>query len=246
MSRAGVVSAWSAALAVLAAGAQSPTARAVQPATACHAAVAQQLRDWGGTAPARPQPPGADGAVVRHWPTHTLGVWIVEAVRDDATRLTRVSPATVTDITWSGRCTPSAQDRARPAALAPRFTDADLASLLATHPRGVVYVWSPHMPLSLDAVDAVRHAAAARDTHVTVLLAPDADRRFAHTTLAGRDAGPDALRVVDAVELVFRDVLVHAPAVIAYARGRLRGSPWPGAHSREEYAAYLDRVLAAP
>lgn len=247
MRRAGSALAWIAALGSTAAPFVPSAAATGQPSGACRPAVTQQLREWQAVEPSRPQPPGADGAVVRHWPTATLGIWLVESAGASATRLTRVSPAEITELTWAtAGCAPSRHARPRPVPAGDRFTDADLTSLLATHRRGVVYVWSPHMPLSLDAVAVVRRAAEARDAHVTLVLAPGADPRFAREAAASRGWPPDALRVADAVELVFRDVLIHAPAVMAYAGGTVRGSPWPGAHTSEEYAAYLDRVFAGP
>lgn len=249
MARAGGAPTWAAVVLAVVGGADSAVAAVesqAAPRGPCRAAVSRQLREWGAEAPARPQPPGADGATIRHWPTGALGVWIVEAARDDGTRLSRVSATHVTDVAWRADCARDAHERPRPVASGERFTDADLAALMRAHPRGVVYLWSPHMPLSLDAVAAVRGAAGDRGAHVTVVLAPDADPRFAREAATARGWPADTLRLADAVELQFRDVLIHTPAVIVYAGGRFRGSPWPGAHTRDEYAAYLDRVLAGP
>jgi hypothetical protein len=245
MRGAGVALARIAALGSAAALLAEPVTATRQSLAGCREAVTRQLREWQAAEPSRPQPPGADGAVVRHWPTAIPGTWIVESAGASSARLTRVSPFEITEMTWATiGCAAARHVRPRPVPAGDRFTDADLTSLLATHPRGVVYVWSPHMPLSLDAVAGLRRAAEARDARVTLVLAPDADPRFAREAAAARGWPADALRVADAVELVFRDVLVHAPAVIGYAGGRLRGSAWPGAHTGEEYAAYLDRVFA--
>lgn len=242
MTRTGVASVCGAVAVVLAASALTPAH--AQPTAACRAEVTQQLSAWGAMAPARPQPPDG-GTTTRHWPTPTLGVWIVERSGDEGPGLLRVSPTGAVAVEWSADCVPTTRERARPTAVAgPRFSDADLATLLAAHQRGVVYVWSPHMPLSVDAVEALRVAAGARAVHVTVVLARGMDRAFAERTAAAHGWPADTLRVVDSLELELRDVLVHAPAVLAYGGGAIRGSAFPGAHTAEEYAAYLDRTFA--
>ncbi len=230
----------------LAAGLFGAAARA-QPGPAaspfCTTAVDEQLAAWAVVAPPRPQP-AASGAVIRHWPTHRQGEWVAEVRDGDTVRVARVTPAAVTTVTWSAACKPMSSERPRPAAAAPRFSDDDLARAMTASTRGVVYMWSPHMPLSVDAYRAIVTAASARGVAVHAVLDPGADRAFAAAERARGGLPPEAVRVADSVELLFRDVLVHAPAVQAWARGRLVGSAFPGAHSADEYGAWLDRMIA--
>ncbi len=218
----------------------SPTAARQGPA-ACAADVERQLAAWGIQTPARPQPVTGAG-LLRHWPTARLGEWVVEARDAAGTRLRLVTPATITTRAWSATCaaTESAAPRRSPGG--PRFTDDDLRALVAGG-RGVVYVWSPHMPLSVEGYRPIVEAAAARGLAVTAVLDPGADRRFAEAERQRGDLPAAALRVADSVELLFRDVLIHAPAVQAYGNGGLAGSAFPGFHTAAEYGAFLDRVL---
>lgn len=191
--------------------------------------------------PARPQPSATDGTRVVHWPTTTPGVWVVEQDAADAS-LIRVSPLTVTRVRWFGDCASARESRPRARVAAPRFDDRDLVALLAAG-RGVVYVWSPHMPLSVDAIAPLTAAAARHGLSVTLVLDPAADRAFAARIAAERGLPSEAIRVADSVELQFRDVLVHAPTAQAYAGGQLVGSAYPGGHTADEYDAYFRRVL---
>ncbi len=211
----------------------------------CGAQVTAQLQTWGATAPARPQPPPSGAARLRHWPTPHLGVWLAEWRGASGAGVVRVAPDTVSRIEWSSACVAATSERPRPSAAAPRFSDADLTALLARPGRGVLYLWSPHMPLSVDAYRAITDAAAARGLAVHVILDPGADRAFAAAEQARGALPVAALRVVDSVELQFRDVLVHAPTVQVFIAGTLVGSPLPGAHTSDEYGQYLDRVVAA-
>lgn len=218
-------------------------AAAGQASPACGAEADAQRLAWGAVAPPRAQPPAADGAVVEHWPTRALGVWIVDARGPRTTVLTRVTSGAITRIEWSAGCAPLETRRARAPVPGPRFTDDDLAERLAAGGAGLIYVWAPHMPLSVDAAGALLAAAARRRLPVEIVLHPDADRAFAARVAADHGWSADRLRVADSVELTFRDVFVHAPAVQAWAGGRLTGSAYPGGHTADEYGIFLDRVL---
>ncbi len=161
----------------------------------------------------------------------------------EGSRLVRVTPALVMTLAWSASCSVTTATRPRPGAATPRFSDEDLARAVAGPARGVVYVWSPHMPLSVDGYRAIVTAASERGLRVDAVLDPGADRAFAAAERARGGLPASALRVADSVELLFRDVLIHAPSVQAYGQGRLRGSAFPGFHTAAEYGAFLDRVL---
>lgn len=209
----------------------------------CAPHIADQRAAWGAIAPPRMQPPAADGATVLHWPTATLGTWVVEVVGPRETSLHRVVDGEVTGVTWSTDCVPSTVDTPRLGSAGGRFTDADLRRLVAHHPRGLLYVWSPHMPLSVDGVRVARIVAERRGLPVTILLDPSANTGLARSVIARHGWPADSAIVADSTELRFRDVLVHAPTIQAYARGRLVGSAFPGYHTVDEYSAYLDRTF---
>lgn len=202
-----------------------------------------QRRAWRTMEPARRQPGLTGNALVRHWPSAALGEWVVEIVRADDAEMTRVTPSLVTHLAWDRACAPSRTERTRPAVAPPRFTDADLVGLLGGTRRGVIYVWSPHMPLSADAIAPMTAAALALGLAVELVLDPAADRAFATRIAAERGLPSSALRAADSVELQFRDLLIHAPSVQVYAGGRLLGSAYPGGHTADEYTAYFRRVL---
>jgi len=230
------------ALLLAGAGLATPSARQEALPGPCAAAVTRQLRAWHAAGPPRDEP----HAQMRHWPTGTLGTWVTEVGTPTTVALLRVTPARLTRLEWTADCVERTDDWPRPAADAPRFTDADLQTLVASGRPGVVYVWSPHMPLSVDGYRAIVAAAASRGVGVHAMLEPGADRAFAQASLGRGGLPPEALRVADSVELRYRDVHLHTPVILVYARGHIAGDAWPGYHSAEEYAAFFDRVLAAP
>lgn len=220
------------------AGAQPPAVPQAMPGR-CAEDVGRHLQRWDAV-----PPPRLDAtASVRHWPTRRLGTWLTEVRGAETVALLRVTPSRLTRLEWSAGCEVRTDDTARPAVEAPRFSDADLEALVASGSAGVLYVWSPHMPLSVDGYRALAAAAGARGVSIHVMLAPGADRAFARASLSRGGLPPEALRVADAVELHYRDVHLHTPAVLAFAKGHIAGDAWPGYHSADEYGAFLDRAL---
>jgi hypothetical protein len=230
------------AILVMSAGLATPAAIQDAAPGPCAAAVSRQLQAWGATGPPRDEPRVKGDALTRYWPTATIGTWVVESRTPRELVLLRVTPARLTRLEWSDGCVVRSENSPRPSADEPRFTDHDLAALVSGGRAGVVYVWSPHMPLSVDGYGAITAAAAARGMTVHAILAPGADAAFARTSLARGGLPESALRVADSIELWHRDVHLHTPAILVYARGRVVGDAWPGYHSAEEYGAFLDRA----
>lgn len=236
--------AWPIALLLTAAGLAAPAASQEASPGPCAAAVTRQLQAWKATGPPRDEPGASEASLTRYRPTGGIGTWVVESRTLTSVSLLQVTPARLIRLEWTDACAVSSDDWPRPAAEAPRFTDDDLRALVDSGRPGVLYVWSPHMPLSVDGYRHIAAAAAARGMSVHPLLEPAADRAFAQASLARGGLPADALRVADSVELWFRDVHLHAPSILVFARGRIAGEAWPGYHSAEEYSAFLDRVVA--
>lgn len=217
--------------------------QAAATAVSCAAEVEAARRRWHVVEPPLLQPPLTPGDSLRHWPTTTLGAWVVDDTSAGHATLTRVDPATLTRMSWTADCTVTTTSRPRPAAPPPAFADADLARLLATGGSGVLYLWSPHMPLSVDGYATLVAATRARGLALEPLLDPAADRAFASREATARRLPAAALRVADAVELQFRELALHAPSAAVFAGGRLIGSVLRGYRTAEEYTAYFDREL---
>ena len=212
----------------------------------CAAAVAAQRERWHAVGPALVQPPAGPGEMLTHWPTSTPGIWLVQRVGPGDTSLTRVTPERLSRGSAGRR-------RARPAttngsgrpAAAPAFTDRDLDALLAAPAGGVLYLWSPHMPLSVDGWAELTRAAASRA--LDGRAAPRSRRPTAGSRPRLRAGGrlpASALRVVDSVELQFRELALHAPSIAVFAGGRLVGPLLRGYRTADEYGDFFDRVLA--
>ena len=223
----------------------------------CAARVHARLRAWqAGPEVRRAPPPGGSVRERYRIATQTRGEWIVvDVLLSGFPVLTRVSPKGVEQTVFGADCAPSTSTIAADAdtsapGVPPRFDDDDLRAALRglgqneTVSRGTVfYIWSPHMPLSLVGYGALAEACRQLHLRLVPLLFPGADRGFAEREATRRGIGLDGLREATAIELRFRDALVHAPALIAYTRTRV--SPvLPGYRDARGYRQFLEGFLA--
>lgn len=109
------------------------------------------------------------------------------------------------------------------------FTDSALADWLARKPTGLIYVWSPQMPLSELGRAEVLEIAASSGFEVLTLVDPYSVQS---------DTGADA--PVAALELLRLGVLDHFPALLVVRRGEIL----PGVlHGYEEPSSLKHLVL---
>lgn len=129
-----------------------------------------------------------------------------------------------------------ASDEPRP------FTDGDLESLRASEDRFIVYVWSPHMPLSVDGWAEIYAAAGRLDIPVVPLLFAGSEAGFAAREAARVGIPEDGLREAVSRELRDRDALVHAPALLVFDGDRV--SPvLPGYRNADGYREFIEDFL---
>jgi hypothetical protein len=229
---------------VVAASAIRPTvgaARSIAP-TNCASAEQELERQWGGTGEWKrlaPYPVPRDAS-----PTDSVGVWLERwQMADGTTELRRVSASLTTVGTFgSSGCTARLMEHRRTfdsAAMAHSFTDERLRELLRRTGDGMIYVWSPGMPLS---ILGIAEAKAAADSLGVAFTAVVAD---AHDVDLGEFGVSRAYQqTLNSLELVYRDATIHYPSVIFYKSGALLGSAIPGYKQRATYAALAREAFA--
>jgi hypothetical protein len=113
---------------------------------------------------------------------------------------------------------------------------------------GVLYFWSPRMPLSGEAIPHVIDAADRLGVDVT-LVAFEELERFAETgELVGAPGhGSGGVPASDLAEgLLASGALAHAPSLVVSEEGRLVGPALLGYKSAEAYASLIADRLTAP
>jgi len=126
-------------------------------------------------------------------------------------------------------------------ATAGALTDAALRRQVESAPRGIVYVWSPGMPLSVQGLEAARRAARTLGVAFTATMVeagPGYPRPAA--------TSPTDARAMESVELMYRNATVHYPAVQLYRDGQMLDGVIPGYKSETTYAALLRTRFGDP
>ena len=165
-------------------------------------------------------------------PTREIGTWVlVHEAAEEAPSLARVDARSTMRVSFDAQChelstSAAVQPGASPAAGA--FTDDDVRAMLDGAPQGVVYLWSPHMPLSVDGYRTVSDLARRMRMSFTALRDPMSDAAYA--AAVAREAGlpASALRTFTSIELSFRQLNLHAPAVLVFSGGHFDGLAVPG------------------
>ncbi len=227
----------------------------------CAGEVRSTLVAWDATARGIEAPPGPGGERMLRIPTRERGVWIVvewpgsEPPRGttrrsdvgsgaDAPLLHRVDAAGTRSRRFTAGCRAAESTTSAGEPGAATFTDADLrAALDEAEATGVVlYAWSPHMPLSVDGWRELASAARMRGLNAIPLLIAHADTAFARREAVRAGIPAAGLREIASVELLMRDVQVHAPSILVLRSGRT--SPvLPGYRNAEGYGRFLDAFL---
>jgi len=214
---------------------------------ACARDVRTQLAAWDADGEWWREADGPFGVRVLRAPTGQVGVWVtLEIPPTGPVTASRIDPFETRRVSWSPSCEVESREEATrlpEVGAGSVLTDAALETLIASGVNGAIYVWSPHMPLSVDGYAAIRTAAERLGAVLIPVLDPAADRRYA--AAAARRAGlpDDVLRPFRSVELTLRTMTVHAPTVLLFGDGRFVGPPLPGYREVEAYIGFMNRHL---
>lgn len=117
--------------------------------------------------------------------------------------------------------------------------DSSLRKLVKSSPRGIIYAWSPHMPLSLEGVPAILSAAREKGIPVIFVLDPHASAQWAETAIRFYRMPTSAGRRIASLELFLRGLVDHFPSVVTFSQGKLDRKIIPGLKSKHDYDRWL-------
>jgi len=108
---------------------------------------------------------------------------------------------------------------------------------------GVLYFWTPRMPLSRSGIPQIWAAARASGASLTLVDLDELARRGDGTSAASVPVG-EAARVERVTEAVLRaGALAHAPSFVVHRNGRIVGPAVLGYKTAEAYASLIERRL---
>jgi hypothetical protein len=211
----------------------------------CEPAVAGLLDAWRArVGEALAEASGPTGTRAARIPTEELGVWVRLRVdvRDEPL-LERVMDGAVEAVQFGSSCERLPAGREERPADPGAWTDAALSARLRRGDKGVILLWSPHMPLSVDSVLDLQALASEMGLAFVPLLDPAADTGYARSVGLERGLPSSALRPLGGIELAFRGMTTHAPSLQVFAGGRLVGAVLPGYRGRSGFREAIEMVL---
>ena len=211
----------------------------------CEKELRRELEVWGARMdavfPGAGDPIGVRTALL---PTRELGVWVRLTVDPRGEALVeRVTAALVEGRRFRPGCEAFPAGREERSISEDSWTDAALAERLRLGDTGVILLWSPHMPLSVDAYEVLQNLTEEMGIGLVAMLDPASDTAYARTVALERRMPSGALRPLGGIELVFRGITTHAPSIQVFAEGRFAGPVVPGYRDREGFRLSIERVL---
>jgi len=212
----------------------------------CFVAIERRLELWGATDEILKGPGGPLGGDVYRIATKKIGVWVtLHLARSETTVSLFLTDAEgSTRLDFGAACSPAPMrtPAARPSSSERSFTDADLHALLDSSEPLVVFLWSPHLPLSADGYREIEAATTALDLTLAAVVDPSANPSY--VAAVGDDVGiPESARhPLTSVELLFRDLAVHAPTILIFANGKA-SAPLPGYRNSAAYREHIGKFL---
>ncbi|PIK16533.1 hypothetical protein [Halobacteriovorax sp. JY17] len=101
------------------------------------------------------------------------------------------------------------------------FLDRDLDQLLKKEKMGVIYLWSPHMSLSVYELVEMKKYLSSLKISVTILLDLNADIDLANKSIQKFDLPLDYLKRMNSRKLEAFGATIHYPSTIFYKDGEL-------------------------
>jgi hypothetical protein len=212
--------------------------------------VERQLEAWHATAEVLKAPGGPLGGDVYRIATRETGVWITvhqpRGLDTVSLFLTNADGTVRLDFTNTTPPGSTCEPESIPSFPAMKmsadaFTDKHLEELLAENDRLVVFLWSPHLPLSVEGYHEIVDAASSLDIPVMAVVDGGAERGFVRRVAQEQGIPEAARRPMRSVELLFRDLAVHTPSILVFSKGHV-SAPLPGYRNRDAYRTYLDAI----
>jgi len=210
----------------------------------CADAVAIQLQQWHVKGNIQEEPVASVDGHFFKMPTDKMGRWALVYEELDLVHLSLVDSERVQLKRLNSRC---AEVHSTDVAIKPRgdvgFDDEDLTDLLLSNKNGLVYIWSPHMLLSVHGIKELLAIGLELGVAVTILLDVNADINFAQSTADEYSLPASVLTPATALEFKFRGALIHSPTLLFYKDSNFVGPDIPGYRHPEHYRqVVVDRL----
>ena len=124
------------------------------------------------------------------------------------------------------------------------FADKDLKAALKAHKQGLIYVWSPHMPLSVEGLQEIKDAAKKLNMHLTILQDGKANPQGTAKWVKTKRVLASETTPVASRELYARQVQLHYPVLFIYKDGFLSNRTIVGHKKADTFEKWISTEVA--
>jgi hypothetical protein len=180
-------------------------------------------------------------------PTRRIGVWVeARFASDHSVRAIRIQADFSEEIIWrKNRAIEISNEVTRAEPSTKRdFTDTDLEQLVSSGKFGLIYVWGPRFPLSIETFSAFQSAATDARVPLTVLLSGESALIEARKKLSRLGESATPIRQAASFDLIRRGVEAHLPILFAYSGKRMHFRNLRGWREKSEVARWIAEEIA--
>lgn len=216
------------------------------------------LKAWHARGPWTPTIPQAPGDLVFRGPSGELGKWVEATVSHDFINLVLFTRTGTIGTTLSpnatGACRAQARLHQKPAkghldgaskvAHYSILRDDGLAALMSDGRAGVLYLWSPHKPISVEGLRSMKEATGRTGVRLFAVVEPTSDPRAVERTARRLKLRTDQVLYLDSFELQQRGFRLHFPSLLIFDAGVFASQVRRGYEFPDVYEDYLKTHLA--
>ena len=181
-------------------------------------------------------------------PTDQLGKWTYVKATKNQFQARLHTPKQIIHATWNNNCEIQIQKRTGIISKIKKrgkyLSDKELEKLVQKDQRGIIYVWAPEMPYSVQGIKEIKNAAKKVNVPVRIYLSPNSDKKMAKEMLLKNKLDLNYLTKHHSYELHQRGIDLHYPSVITFNYKTLDRYARHGYEPEERFLSYLRKEFA--
>jgi hypothetical protein len=228
----------------------------------CGSAAKDVLKDWGILGQWHEMASSNSNTHVFQSPTEKIGTWVrVVFQKDHTVQATKLSWTDQTAVNWqTEKCVAMTPVKTVTRTIASMranieqekhsldrtkyVTDAEIAETVADGKPGMIFAWSPQMPISYAAYPEAKKLAESMGLRFIAVVDPNTNSADAKKNAAAHGIDNDATRANHSVELLARGMDLHYPSLVIFNHGKIAKSFYPGYWDHVEVLKhYVERTL---
>jgi hypothetical protein len=169
--------------------------------------------------------------------TDQFGEWILFKKENKGITLTKANQSKHIKVHFSKhKCAQKMRVVLSPKKYYTAINDKSLKDLIAKD-KGIIYLWSPHMPLSYKGIFKIKKAAKKRGLKLHVFMDSST-----HPAMASRYQRKYT-QTIDSFELKMRNAFIHFPAVLSFENGKIKPSIKYGYENQNGYEKDIRNIF---